>query len=101
MPSTAPAIIRVVDDNPFNRELVFEHLTSRGHEVLQAEGGRQAIEVIERQRVDAVILDVMMPGVDGRWVLERIRERFPISELPVIMATARVERDDAVEALRL
>jgi CheY-like chemotaxis protein len=98
---TGPSIILVVDDNPFNRELVVEHLTSRGHEALQAEGGRQALEVIERQRVDAVILDVMMPGMDGRWVLERIRERFPISELPVIMATARIERDDAVEALRL
>src|SRR5258708_29087378 len=101
MSSTDPSIILVVDDNPFNRELVVEHLLMRGHEALQAEGSRQALELIERQRVDAVILDVMMPGMAGRWLRERIRERFPISELPVIMATARVERDDAVEALRL
>jgi CheY-like chemotaxis protein/tRNA A-37 threonylcarbamoyl transferase component Bud32 len=93
--------ILVVDDNPFNREIAAEHLTSRGHDVLQAEGGRQALELIERQRVDAVILDVMMPGMDGREVLGKIRERYALAELPVIMATARVERDEVVESLRL
>jgi CheY-like chemotaxis protein/tRNA A-37 threonylcarbamoyl transferase component Bud32 len=94
------ATVLVVDDNPFNREIAAEHLSSRGHRVLHAEGGRQALELIEREPVDAVILDVMMPGMDGREVLERIRERYALAELPVIMATARVERDEVVESLR-
>jgi len=98
--AASPSTILVVDDNPFNREIAAEHLTSRGHQVLLAEGGRQALELIGRQPVDAVILDVMMPGMDGREVLDRIRERYPLAELPVIMATARVERDEVVESLR-
>ncbi|HKO56146.1 MAG TPA: response regulator, partial [Thermoanaerobaculia bacterium] len=93
-------MLLVVDDNPYNREILAEQLTARGHEVVQAEGGAEALAALDRQTFEAVILDVMMPGIDGLTVLRRIRQRFSLTELPVVMATARDDRLDIIEALR-
>jgi CheY-like chemotaxis protein/tRNA A-37 threonylcarbamoyl transferase component Bud32 len=93
-------MLLVVDDNPYNREILAEQLTARGHQVLQVEGGAEALAALDEQTFEAVILDVMMPGVDGLTVLRRIRQRFSLTELPVVMATARDDRLDIIEALR-
>jgi class 3 adenylate cyclase len=66
-----------------------------------AEDGQRALAMVERQAFDLVLLDVMMPGLSGIEVLERLRARWPESDLPVIMATARDTTEDVVEALRL
>ncbi|MFG0251441.1 MAG: PP2C family protein-serine/threonine phosphatase [Phycisphaerales bacterium JB038] len=91
----------VVDDNEMNRDMLSRRLARSGHEVEVAENGLTALSLVERERFDLVLLDVMMPGLDGVTVLRRIRERWSGAELPVIMATARDERGDIVEALRL
>ena len=95
------AAILVVDDIEANRELLSERLSERGHLVFQAADGESALELIEHQTFDAVILDVMMPKVDGLTVLRIIRETHSLVELPVLMATARGERTDLIEALNL
>ncbi|MFA6956024.1 MAG: response regulator [Thermoanaerobaculia bacterium] len=95
------AAILVVDDLEMNRELLSERLSERGHLVFQAADGDAALELIEQQRFDAVILDVMMPKIDGLTLLRIIREKYSLAELPVLMATARGERSDLIEALRL
>ena len=64
--------ILIVDDNSMNRQILAEKLSTRGHEVVEAEGGAQAMELIESRAFEAVILDVMMPGIDGVEVCRRI-----------------------------
>ena len=93
--------ILVVDDNAMNRELLIEELTHRGYRVIAASSGQDALALLEKMPVHLVILDVMMPQVDGLTVLRTIRESHGIAELPVIMATARTDRGDILEALNL
>lgn len=91
--------ILVVDDNEMNRDMLSRRLSRRGHAVVVAESGEQAIEMLETETIDIVLLDVMMPGIDGFETLARIRQKHDASTLPVIMATARGETEDIVRAL--
>ena len=91
----------VVDDNELNRDMLSRRLGSRGFKVAVAEDGASALAMIEKQDFDLVLLDVMMPGLSGIDVLKKLRERWPESDLPVVMATARDATEDVVEALRL
>ena len=91
----------VVDDNELNRDVLSRRLGSRGFKVAVAEDGARALAMVELQDFDLVLLDVMMPGLSGIDVLKRLRERWPESDLPVVMATARDGTEDVVEALRL
>ncbi len=94
------ASVLVVDDNAMNRDMLSRRLERKGYAVGVAEGGEQALELLKRRRFDIVLLDWMMPGLSGIDVLKRIREQWSTIELPVIMATAKSEADDIVEALR-
>lgn len=99
--------VLVVDDNRVNRLLLERQLADAGFEVTSAEGGGQALALLagdssEGEAIDfeAVVLDIMMPDIDGMEVLEKIREESEASELPVIMATAKDQSEDIVAALR-
>jgi class 3 adenylate cyclase len=91
----------VVDDNELNRDMLSRRLGSRGFVVEVAVDGESALRRLEEQAFDLVLLDVMMPGLSGLDVLRRVRERWPESDLPVVMATARDATEDVVEALQL
>jgi sigma-B regulation protein RsbU (phosphoserine phosphatase) len=84
-----------------NRDLLSRRLRKKGHEVLVAEGGAEALEMIQSEAFDLVLLDIMMPVMDGFEVLEKIRDKHGPSELPVIMATAKTESEDIVAALKI
>ena len=96
--SNEPKIL-VVDDNADNRDLIRRRLEREGYGVVEAEDGSRALELIRQQPFDLVILDVMMPGLSGIDVLQTLRRRFSGAELPVIMATAKNQSEDIVEAL--
>ena len=91
----------VVDDNELNRDMLSRRLGARGFQVEASADGTDALARIDAGPFDLVLLDVMMPEVSGLDVLRRLRERWPESDLPVIMATARDATEDVVEALRL
>lgn len=91
--------VLVVDDNALNRDLLYEELSFRGMEVVTAAGGRDALELIRKNAFDVVLLDIMMPGVDGLAVLRELRRTKSVAELPVIMTTARDTRSSVVDAL--
>ena len=91
----------VVDDDAMNRDMLSRRLARHGYTVAVAEGGEQALKMIEGQMFDLVLLDIMMPGVSGLQVLEILRQRYSMADLPVIMATAKDESSDIVEALKL
>lgn len=93
--------ILVVDDNEMNRDILSRRLQRKKYEVSTAVGGQEAIDVIGEHEYDLVLLDIMMPEVDGFQVLETVRRKYDATELPIIMATAKTESDDIVKALKM
>jgi CheY-like chemotaxis protein len=91
------AHILVVDDDPVIRQLLTDILEIDGHEVREAADGLAAVRTLEVLRPDCIVLDVMMPGLDGYEVLRSIRS-LDGDPLPVIMLTAAAEPDTAVRA---
>jgi sigma-B regulation protein RsbU (phosphoserine phosphatase) len=80
----------IVDDDEMNRDMLGRHPARRGYTVTSAVDGQQALELIEIQRFDVILLDIMMPGVSGLEVLQRVRKRHAAADFPVIMATAKI-----------
>jgi diguanylate cyclase (GGDEF)-like protein len=91
----------IVDDISDNRTVLTRRFQRRGFDVVEAESGLIAIDLIDRGSFDLVLLDVMMPGIDGIETLKRIRSQRSASALPVIMVTAKSESDNIVDALEL
>ncbi|MBI4769929.1 MAG: response regulator [Chloroflexi bacterium] len=91
----------VVDDNKVNRLLLARGLESEGHCVGFAENGRQALEVLRAQSFDLVLLDVLMPELDGYQVLEQIVADPDLRYLPVIMTSSVDEVDSVVKCIEL
>jgi DNA-binding response OmpR family regulator len=85
--------ILVIDDDPSVRVLVADVLEAEGYTVTAAEDGFAGLRSIDADRPDCVVLDVMMPGLDGHAVLQRIRAADGGPDLPVVMLTAAA--DDA------
>jgi len=92
------ARILVVDDEPTVRALVRDVLEEEGHDVVLAEDGFVALRRVEQQRPDCVVLDVMMPGIDGHQVLQRLRASASSADLPVVMLTAAADDTHAWQA---
>ncbi len=90
--------ILVVDDEPRYLRLLEANLKTEGYEVATAQDGVQALEVFSAQPIDLVLLDVMMPGLDGFGVCQRLRE---FSNVPIVILTARGEEQDRVRGLDL
>ncbi len=89
-----PARILVVDDEPDLRDLLSARLLEAGYRVDTAAEGPEALEMIEEAVPDLLLLDLMMPGMDGWEMLRRLRSRPATAELPVIVITARDTRED-------
>lgn len=88
----------VVDDEPTVREVVVGYLRRDGHEVREAEDGTSALRLLDSEEFDLVVLDMMLPGVNGLDILRRVRAA---GDMPVIMLTARAEESDRVAGLEL
>ena len=91
--------ILIVDDVADNRAILGRRFQRRGFQIAEAESGSGALAIIARERFDVVLLDVMMPDMDGLEVLRRIRRSHTAAELPVIMVTGKTESQDIVQAL--
>jgi adenylate cyclase len=96
----APPKILVVDDVPENARLLEAVLVSRSYEVVTANDGRAALEQVETAKPDLILLDVMMPGLDGYAVCSQLRANDDTAVLPVIMVTSSIgqEKTKAIEA---
>lgn len=101
VPEDRGAALLVVDDNEVNRDLLSRRLLAAGFSVAGAASGPEALTALDEGRFDLVLLDVMMPEMDGLEVLRRIRARFGVGELPVVMASALGDSRNLVDALRL
>lgn len=96
----APRIL-VVDDVADNRDILTRRLVRRGFEVTEAVGGVDALEKIHQHAFDVVLLDIMMPDINGNEVLRKARETFTDTELPIVMVTAKSQSEDVVESLKI
>jgi adenylate cyclase len=94
-----PSRILVVDDNASNRDLLSRRLQRQGHTVLQAEDGTTALAVVEKEALDLVLLDLMMPGISGYDVLASLKSDPRFREIPVIMISALSELDSIVRCI--
>jgi DNA-binding response OmpR family regulator len=92
------ATVLVVDDEPIVRDVVVRYLRREGYDTLEAGDGLDAQELLRRHEPSLVVLDLMLPGMDGLQLCQWIRSR---SELPVIMLTARAEEADRIVGLEL
>ena len=94
-------LLLVADDNEMNRDLLARRLSRRGFTVVTAADGQEALDRIAEKPFDLIVLDIMMPRVDGMEVLSRVREKIAAADLPIIMATAKSESQDVVRALEM
>ncbi|MCG7409487.1 response regulator transcription factor [Paenibacillus sp. ACRRX] len=90
--------ILIVEDEHILREIMKDYLLNEGYHVLEAGDGREALSTFQNHEVDLLILDIMLPEIDGWSVCQRIRKT---SNVPIIMLTARVDEDDTLLGFEL
>lgn len=90
--------IMIVEDEEKLREILKDYFEEEGFEIAQASNGREALEIFERQKIDLVLLDVMMPEMDGLTFCKRVRRN---SEVPIIIMTAKSEDEDKILGFEL
>lgn len=101
MVKTADAQILVVDDEPDILSVLVYHLSREGYRVTTAVNGQGALTSAEAEQPDLIILDLMLPGMDGYEVLQRLRGAESTSSMPVILLTARREEDERVRGFEV
>ena len=92
--------ILVIDDDPGVRVLCKIAFRADGDEIVEAASGREGLELLDIESVDAVVLDVMLPSVNGFEILRRIRENSKTSDLPVVLLSVRVGIQDQIDGWR-
>ncbi len=90
--------VLLVEDERRLREIVSDYFRNEGFEVIEAEDGKQALELFAEHTIDLIMLDIMLPEIDGWSVCRRIRKE---SAVPIIMLTARSDEDDTLLGFEL
>ncbi|WP_341279817.1 response regulator transcription factor [Paenibacillus sp. FSL H8-0537] len=93
------ASVMLVDDDPDIRELMHAQLSSEGFQTIQASHGKEAMRLLRKQKADLVVLDVMMPFMDGWELCKYVKEEYP--NIPVLMVTAKREINQKIKAFGL
>ena len=93
--------ILVVEDDKFLRDLIVQKLTKEGFKVIEAVDGEEGFKKAQEQKPDLVLLDLILPGIDGFEVLSKIKEVPDLSEIPVIILSNLGQRDDIERGLKL
>ncbi len=93
--------ITVVEDDKFLRELITQKLSKEGYDISEAVDGEKGIETIKDEKPDLILLDLILPGIDGFEVLARIKSDPGISEIPVIILSNLGQKDDIERGLKM
>ena len=99
LPAVTSGLLLVVDDDEANRDVLSRRLTQQGHEVVTASSGRDALALLQVQAFDVVLLDVMMPDMDGYEVLGRIKSDERLQRTPVVMISALNEVQSVIRCI--
>ncbi|HET7376750.1 MAG TPA: response regulator, partial [Anaerolineae bacterium] len=93
--------VLVVDDNEMNRDMLSRRVERQGHTVRLAKDGLEALAILRTEPIDLVLLDIMMPGMNGYEVLEAIKSDQVLHHIPVIMISAVDEIDSVVRCIEM
>lgn len=96
-----PALILVVDDNEMNRDMLSRRLKRLGHNTMVAEDGQKALDMLQTDSFDLVLLDIMMPNLNGYDTLEQIKSNSATRHIPVIMISAVDDLESIVRCIEL
>ena len=96
--SASEPVVLIVDDDERLREYVRVNLETEGYEVREAANAEEGLRVLEERTPDLVLLDVMMPEVDGWEMLRRVQERHGVGTIPVVMFSGKVDEDEPGKA---
>jgi PAS domain S-box-containing protein len=96
----AKPVILVVDDISQNNDLLEAYLVPQGYEIIKAVSGEEALEKLASNQIDLILLDVMMPGMDGFEVTRRIRQDKKTKLMPIILVTALKETEDRIKGIQ-
>jgi CheY-like chemotaxis protein len=95
-----PARILVVEDNLMNMELAVDLLSLQGYKVLEAHTGPEALEIINTEEIDLILMDVQLPGMDGLDVTKKLKENPKTKDIPIVALTAHAMKGDEERILR-
>jgi len=99
--ANAKSRILIVDDDPHAVEILTRMLEREGYECASAASGPAALQTVSSQPIDVILLDVMMPGMDGLQVCERLREDERLRQIPVILLTAKDDMETRARGMAL
>ena len=94
-----PPLILIVDDKETNREILRARLRAQGYELLEAADGEVALSIARQQHPDLILLDVLMPKIDGLEVCRRLKSDTDLPFIPIVLVTAMVDSKDVVAGL--
>ena len=100
-PPASKGTILVADDNPDHLDIAKTILERSGYVVQTADSGMKVFSLLEEKKPDLIILEVMMPHMDGLEVLERLKGTAETSSIPVILLTAKVQQEDTLRGYKL
>jgi two-component system phosphate regulon response regulator PhoB len=95
------AVILMIEDDPEIQELLSVSMSREGWKLLQAKSGEDGLKLLKNKKVNCILLDIMLPGIDGLKVLKKIKEIEQCRNVPVIMTTARGEEAEIITGLEL
>ncbi|MDH5256997.1 MAG: response regulator, partial [Gammaproteobacteria bacterium] len=95
------ARIMIVEDNDYNRDILRRRLDREGYDVIECVNGREAVNTLKTEKVDMILLDIMMPEMNGYEVLEIIKKDEGLKNIPVVVISALSEIDNAVKCIEL
>ncbi len=93
--------ITVVEDDKFLRELITQKLSTEGYDISEAVDGEKGLETIKKEKPDLILLDLILPGIDGFEVLARIKSDPDVSEIPVIILSNLGQKEDIERGLKM
>ncbi len=94
-------IILIVDDEPQNQKVLASTLKKGDYRLILADNGQQALDLLKTKKPDLILLDIMMPGIDGFEVCEKIKQNVATKDIPVIFLTAHTETEKVVKGFQL
>jgi len=95
------AVILIIEDDPAIQELLSHIMSKEGWKLLQAKTGEEGLSLLKNKTVNCILLDIMLPGIDGLKTLKKIKEIGSCKNVPVIMTTAKGEESDIITGLEL
>jgi len=94
-------VILIIEDDPDIQELLASSMSKEGWKLLQVKNGEDGLKILKSKKVNCVLLDIMLPGIDGLKVIKKIKEIEQCVNIPVIMTTAKGEESDIITGLEL